>query len=261
MFKRVVAATVTMFFQQWTGINAVLYYAPTIFQQLGLTGNTISLLATGVVGIAMFLATIPAVLYIDKLGRKPVLAVGALGMALCHFIIAILLAKNEFQWATQPAAGWAACVMVWLFVVHFGYSWGPCAWVVVAEIWPLSVRAYGTALGASSNWMNNFIVGQVTPIMLQSITYGTYILFGLLTTLGAAFVWFFLPETKRLTLEEMDLVFGSPGTAQADFERMTEINEEIGLNRFLNTSVPSGNAGRGVTSTEKMDIKEKEDSS
>jgi len=97
--------------------------------------------------------------------------------------------------------------------------------------------------------------------MLQSITYGTYILFGLLTTLGAAFVWFFLPETKRLTLEEMDLVFGSPGTAQADFERMTEINEEIGLNRFLNTSVPSGNAGRGVTSTEKMDIKEKEDSS
>lgn len=97
--------------------------------------------------------------------------------------------------------------------------------------------------------------------MLQSITYGTYILFGMLTTLGAAFVWFYLPETKRLTLEEMDIVFGSPGTAQADHERMAEINEEIGLNRFLNTSMPSGGATRGVTSTEKMDIKEKEDSS
>ena len=69
------------FFQQWTGINAILYYAPTIFKELGLSGNTTSLLATGVVGIVMFLATIPAVLYIDRLGRKPVLAVGAIGMA------------------------------------------------------------------------------------------------------------------------------------------------------------------------------------
>ncbi|KXJ90419.1 putative hexose transport-related protein [Microdochium bolleyi] len=256
MFKRVVAATVTMFFQQWTGINAVLYYAPQIFAQLGLTSTTVSLLATGVVGIAMFLATIPAVLYVDRLGRKPVLAIGALGMALCHFIIAIIFAKNSDQWATQPAAGWAAVAMVWLFVVHFGYSWGPCAWIVVAEIWPLSCRSYGVALGASSNWMNNFIVGQVTPIMLQSITYGTYILFGMLTTLGAAFVWFFLPETKRLTLEEMDIVFGSPGTAQADFERMAEINEEIGLNRLLNTDVSSG----PHHAHEKADVKEKEGS-
>jgi MFS family permease len=80
MFKRVIVATVTMFFQQWTGINAILYYAPTIFKSLGLSGNTISLLATGVVGIVMFLATIPSVLYIDKLGRKPILTVGALGM-------------------------------------------------------------------------------------------------------------------------------------------------------------------------------------
>jgi len=100
---------------------------------------------------------------------------------------------------------------------------GPCAWIIVAEIWPLSARPYGVALGASSNWMNNFIVsdetktletllglkltlsqvGQVTPDMLQKITYGTYIIFGLLTYLGAAFVWFLVPETKRLTLEEM----------------------------------------------------------
>jgi hypothetical protein len=76
MFKRVVVATVTMFFQQWTGINAVLYYAPTIFKQLGLAETTTSLLATGVVGIVMFLATIPAVLWIDRLGRKPVLTIG-----------------------------------------------------------------------------------------------------------------------------------------------------------------------------------------
>jgi MFS family permease len=181
----------------------VLYYAPFIFAQLGLDLNTTSLLATGVVGIVMFIATIPSVLWIDRTGRKPVLTIGAIGMGTCHIIIAILVAKNMDRWHEQAAAGWAAVCMVWLFVVHFGYSWGPCAWIIVAEIWPLSTRPYGVALGASSNWMNNFIVGQVTPDMLEGIPYGTYILFGALTYLGAAFIWFLVPETKRLTLEEM----------------------------------------------------------
>ncbi|KAI2467625.1 general substrate transporter [Annulohypoxylon bovei var. microspora] len=235
MLKRVAVACITMFFQQWTGINAVLYYAPSvlIFKQLGMNDNTTSLLATGVVGIVMFIFTVPAVLYIDRVGRKPVLTVGAIGMATCHIIIAVIVAKNADQWASQSAAGWAAVVMVWLFVIHFGYSWGPCSWIIVAEIWPLSSRPYGTSLGASSNWMNNFIVGQVTPIMLSKIGYGTYVLFGILTFMGAGFIWFFVPETKRLTLEEMDVIFGSEGTAQADFERMDEINREIGLTAML----------------------------
>jgi MFS family permease len=128
------------------------YYAPQIFKQLGLEGNTTSLLATGVVGIVMFLATIPAVLYIDRVGRKPVLAIGALGMGFSHLVIAVLLARNIGKFGEQKASGWAAVVMVWLFVIHFGYSWGPCAWILVAEVWPLSTRSYGTALGGSSNW-------------------------------------------------------------------------------------------------------------
>jgi hypothetical protein len=132
----------------------VLYYAPTIFQQLGQTSNTVSLLATGVVGIVMFVATVPAVLWVD---RKPVLITGAIGMATCHIIIAVLFAKNADSWPEHQAAGWAAVAMVWLFVVHFGYSWGPCAWIIIAEIWPLSSRPYGVSLGASSNWMNNFM--------------------------------------------------------------------------------------------------------
>ena len=88
--------------------------------------------------------------------------------------------------------------------------------------------------------MNNFIVGQVTPEMLESITYGTYILFGLLTCLGAAFVWFVVPETKRLSLEEMDILFGSQGAAQADHERMREIHNEIGLSAALGHGGISG---------------------
>ncbi|KAL1956883.1 hypothetical protein VTO42DRAFT_6731 [Malbranchea cinnamomea] len=233
MFRRVMVATVTMTFQQWTGVNSVLYYAPSIFEQLGMSSNTVSLLATGVVGIAMFLATIPAVMYVDKLGRKPVLITGAVGMAICHFIIAGIFAQNENKWESNQAAGWAAVCMVWLFVVHFGYSWGPCAWILISEVWPVSVRAKGIALGASANWMNNFIVGQVTPDMLADIRYGTYIFLGLITSLGVLFIAFLVPETKQLSLEEMDIIFGSKGTAAADYERQAEISREIGLDAAL----------------------------
>ncbi|KAI1262763.1 putative hexose transport-related protein [Xylariaceae sp. FL1019] len=258
MFKRVIVATVTMFFQQWTGINAILYYAPIIFNKLGLSSNTTSLLATGVVGIVMFLSTIPAVLWIDRVGRKPVLTVGAIGMATCHIIIAVIVAKNSTQWEHQRAAGWAAVALVWLFVIHFGYSWGPCGWIIIAEIWPLSSRPYGVTLGASSNWMNNFIVGQVTPDMLNRIGYGTYILFGLLTFLGAGFVWFFVPETKRLTLEEMDVIFGSEGIAQADFERMADINREIGLTAMLHGLIGNSDSNQDISEDKKMRHDEQE---
>ena len=195
----------------------------------------------------MWLATIPAVLYVDKVGRKPILIVGAIGMATCHIIIAVIFAKNVDQWQTHTAAGWAAVAMVWLFVVHFGYSWGPCAWIVISEIWPISQRPYGIALGASSNWMNNFIVGQVTPDMLTHLTYGTYIFFGLLTFMGAAFIWIFFPETKNLSLEEMDILFGSVGFAAADEERMREINKEVGLEDVV----------RGNSISHEIDIDEK----
>ncbi|OKL61947.1 hypothetical protein UA08_02233 [Talaromyces atroroseus] len=229
MFRRVIVATVTMFFQQWTGINAVLYYAPSIFAALGLSSNTTSLLATGVVGIVMFITTIPMMVYVDRIGRKPVLIAGAIAMGINHLIIAIIFAREQNQWPTHKAAGWAAIVMVWLFAGNFGWSWGPCAWIIVAEVWPLSARPYGIALGASSNWMNNFIVGQVTPDMISDMTYGTFIFFGLMTLLGAGFVWLYVPETKQLTLEEMDVIFGSQGVAVADKERMEQIYRELGL--------------------------------
>ncbi|KAI0322572.1 general substrate transporter [Amylostereum chailletii] len=233
LFYRVAVSSLTMFFQQWTGVNAILYYAPTIFQQLGLTGNTVSLLATGVVGIVMFLATIPAVIWVDKVGRKPVLISGAFLMGACHLIVAVLTGLYQDSWPQHRVAGWAACAMVWVFAMGFGYSWGPCAWIVVAEIWPLSVRGKGMSIGSSSNWMNNFIVGQVTPTMLTHLRFGTFIFFGTFSILGGFFIMFFLPETKGLTLEEMDEVFGDEaGTSAQELERQADIAKRIGLTAY-----------------------------
>lgn len=233
LLVRVLIGSLTMFFQQWTGVNAILYYAPSIFQNLGLTGSTTSLLATGVVGISMFLATIPAVIWIDDWGRKPVLVSGAFLMAGCHIIVAILFGLFHDSWHTHVAAGWVACALVWVFAMGFGYSWGPCAWILVAEIWPLSVRGKGVSIAASSNWMNNFIVGQVTPTMITHLGFGTFVFFGVFSFLGGIFVMFFVPETKGLTLEEMDDVFGDAnGSSAADLERIAAIHKRIGLTAY-----------------------------
>lgn len=234
LLYRVAVGSLAMFFQQWTGVNAILYYAPSIFNSLGLTGNTTSLLATGVVGIVMFLATIPAVMYVDQLGRKPVLISGAFIMAACHLIVGVLTGLYRHSWETHKAAGWAACGFVWVFSVAFGYSWGPCCWILVAEIWPLSIRGKGISITASSNWMNNFIVGQVTPSMLAHISFGTFIFFGIFSLMGGLFIMVFVPETKGLTLEEMDAVFGDrEGLGVADQQRQNEIASRIGLAAYI----------------------------
>jgi len=230
LFKRVVVAVWIMVFQQWSGINAILYYASFIFKDLGLTGNTTSLLAGGVGGVLLFLATIPAVLYIDKLGRRPVMIAGALGMGISHFIVAGLDGKYNSTWPSHKAAGWVAVVFVWIYEINFGYSWGPGAWVIVAEVFPLGVRAKGISIGGSSNWLNNFAIGQATPLMVASMGYGTFIFFGAMCFIGAAFVYFVVPETKGLTLEEMDEVFGDEaGTGLEDRNRLDRIYVELGL--------------------------------
>jgi sugar porter (SP) family MFS transporter len=155
LLKRTLIAVFTMVFQQWNGVNAILYYAPFIFKGFGFGGNTTSLLATGVVGVAMFLATIPAVLFVDRVGRKPILIAGGLGMATCHFIVAGITGSFSSNWPAHRGAGWVAIVFVWLYAVCFGFSWGPVAWIIISEVFPLGWRAKGISIGGSSNWLNN----------------------------------------------------------------------------------------------------------
>lgn len=99
-------------------------HRPYIFKDMQLGGNTISLLATGVVGIVEFIFTIPAVLWVDQIGRKKILIAGAAGMAICHFIVAGIIGAYQGTFDEHKAAGWVAIVFVWIFVINFAYSWG-----------------------------------------------------------------------------------------------------------------------------------------
>jgi len=229
-FKRTTVAVLIMTFQQWTGVNFILYYAPFIFASLGLDGKTTSLLASGVVGIVMFIATIPAVLWVDRWGRKPTLIVGAIGMGICHFIVAGIIGTSRSDWAAHKGAGWAAVVFVWIFAICFGFSWGPCAWVVVAEVFPLGLRAKGVSIGASSNWLNNFAVAISTPDFVAAAPYGAYIFLGLICVIGAIYVHFGIPETKNRTLEEIDEVFGDKSSrSRLEAEMLEQAQRDVGL--------------------------------
>jgi len=257
IFKRTMVAVLTMVFQQWNGINAILYYAPFIFQGVGLSAgdgadNTVSLLATGVVGIVMFLATIPAVLYVDRFGRKTILIVGGIGMAVSHFIVAGITATYGADWEAAAAAqdgssphqgaGWAAVVFIWLYASHFGYSWGPVAWIIISEVFPLGLRAKGVSLGGSSNWLNNFAVAMSTSDFIETSQFGAFIFFGVVTVIGVCWVFFLVPETKGRTLEEMDEIFGSGEArfAAEDAARKDRIERDIGLTALLHGDQAGG---------------------
>jgi len=252
-FKRVAIAGLIMFFQQWSGIDSIIYYATSIFETLGLTNGTTALLATGVTGVINVLVTLPAIGIIDKVGRKPLLIAGSIGMFCSMIIVAILVAKFQHDWGNHAAAGWAAVAFIWIYIANFGYSWGPASWVLISgmystwprelngrmkltlcsiEIFPLSIRAKGTSIGASSNWMNNFIIAFIVPPMITGIGWGMYLFFAVWLFLGALFVWFFVPETKNKTLEEMDIVFGSI-TAQHEKDELAAVKEEVGLAAML----------------------------
>lgn len=105
-------------------MSNLTFIRPFIFEDMELPGNTTTLLATGVVGIVEFLFTIPAVLWVDQIGRKKILIAGAAGMAICHFIVAGIIGAYQHDFGEHRAAGWTVIVFVWIFVINFAYSWG-----------------------------------------------------------------------------------------------------------------------------------------
>jgi SP family xylose:H+ symportor-like MFS transporter len=187
-------------FQQAVGINAVLYYAPRIFKDMGMENEMVFTVFMGVVNI---LFTLVAVFTVEKWGRKPLLISGSLGMALGALGVAVTFGHEGMEMMTA--------VSIMVYSASFMFSWGPICWVLIAEIFPNTIRGAAVAIAVAFQWIFNFIVSSTfVPMFNMHLTEGddfghwfTYGLYGLICLLAALFVWRLVPETKGKTLEDM----------------------------------------------------------
>lgn len=225
---RTLVGTVVMFFQQWSGINALLYYGPLLMRSLGFNGNTVNLMVAGGVNIVQFLAVLPAILYIDRWGRKPLLRIGSSMMAVSHLSIALLIFEFGGEWDDHGTAAWVAVSCVYLFTAAYGVSFGPVGWVLPNEVFPLSMRGKGAALSTASNWFNNFLIGLITPPLMESSPALTFGVFG--SACFFAYLWatYVVPETANVPLEAIDELFRSPAS-QDDILVKKQVERELGL--------------------------------
>ncbi|KZL78095.1 D-xylose-proton symporter (hexose transporter) [Colletotrichum tofieldiae] len=231
-FKRLAIGCGIMFFQQFMGCNAIIYYAPTMFSQLGLSGKTSSLLATGVYGIVNTLSTLPALFLIDKIGRRPLLLCGAAGTCISLVIVGAIIGGFGDSLQSNKSAGWAGIAFIYIYDINFSYSFAPIGWVLPSEIFNLGNRSKAMAITTSATWMCNFIIGLVTPDMLETIGFGTYLFFAAFCALAFVMTYFFVPETRGKSLEEMDLVFGDTA-AHEEKARLMAIAASVGLTDVL----------------------------
>ncbi|KAI0321771.1 hypothetical protein OF83DRAFT_1080726 [Amylostereum chailletii] len=225
---RTMIGIMVMFFQQWSGINALIYYGPMLMRSLGLNGATVNLLVAGGVNIVQFIAVLPAVLYIDQWGRKPLLRVGSAIMTAAHLLIAVLVFQFEGTWVDHAFAAWVAVACVYVFTAAYGMSIGPVGWVLPSEVFPLSMRSKGVAVSTASVWLNNFIIGLITPALMEASPSMTFGVFG-----GASFgayLWatHVVPETANLSLEAVDSVFAT-AAGREDAVLRKQIESDIGL--------------------------------
>lgn len=186
--------------QQITGINAVIYYGPQIFQMAGVASASASILAQALVGTVNVVLTLVAIFFVDRLGRKPLLYIGLAGMTLALTALGLAFAGTHPVGATADVALTAMMV----YVGCFAFSLGPIVWLLISEIFPLRVRGIGMSISTLANWVGNFLVSQFFLTMVEhlgrSATFWTYAAICVITIV---FVWRTVPETKRELLEQI----------------------------------------------------------
>lgn len=189
------------FFQQAVGINVVLYYAPEIFRTMGL-GTDASLLQTIIVGIINLTFTVVAIMTVDRFGRKPLMIIGALGMAVSMFALGMSFYMDS--------VGIGALIFMLLYTASFAMSWGPVAWVLLSEIFPNNIRG-AMSIAVAVQWLSNLVVSWTFPIMNDNpgltsmFNHGfAYWIYGVMGIIAAVFIWRMVPETKGRSLEDME---------------------------------------------------------
>jgi SP family xylose:H+ symportor-like MFS transporter len=209
----IVVGVMLSIFQQVVGINAVLYYAPHMFENMGASTNG-ALLDTAIFdGVTMTVFTLIATFTVDRLGRRPLLIAGALIMAAAMVFLGFLFDRHLVALtatASHGGASYLALAAVVVYILGFSFSWGPCVWVMLSEIFPNSIRGKAMSVAVAAQWLMNFVVSMTFPMMDGSPTLNehfnhgfAYWVYGVCAVLAALFVMRYVPETKGRTLESI----------------------------------------------------------
>ncbi|CAL5201152.1 unnamed protein product [Lathyrus oleraceus] len=204
---QLVMAVTIPFFQQFTGINVISFYAPILFLTIGL-GESASLLSAVMIGIVGTTSTFISMLIVDKLGRRVLFISGGIQMFFSQILIGSIMA---FQLGDQGEISkkyvYLILVLICIYVAGFAWSWGPLGWLVPSEIFPLEIRSAAQSITVAVNFLFTFIVAQTFLTMLCHFKYGTFFFFGGWVVVMTVFVYFLLPETKNVPIEQMDKVW------------------------------------------------------
>ena len=201
-FRKVVfLGIVLQLIQQFSGMNTIMYYAPTIFKMAGFVTHTGQMWGTVIVGLTNVLTTIVAILVIDRLGRRPVLFFGSTLMIISMFALGVLF-HHGVHTATQQNI---TVGFLLLFIVGFAISLGPVIWILCSEIFPLKGRDVGVTFSTAANWFGNTIVGMTFLTLLSTLgTAGTFWLYAIFGVISLLIMYFYVPETKHVSLEKIE---------------------------------------------------------
>ncbi|KAJ1283837.1 hypothetical protein BS78_03G157600 [Paspalum vaginatum] len=197
--------------QQLTGINVVMFYAPVLFKTIGF-GGTASLMSAVITGLVNTFATFVSIATVDRLGRRKLLLQGGTQMILAQFVLGTLIAvkfgtSGVAEISRSYAIGVVFCICV--FVSAFAWSWGPLGWLVPSEIFPLEIRSAAQSAVVVFNMIFTFVIAQIFLMLLCRLKFGLFYFFGAWEIAMTLFVYFFLPETKGIPIEEMDTIWGN----------------------------------------------------
>ncbi|MDT8912520.1 sugar porter family MFS transporter [Amycolatopsis sp. PS_44_ISF1] len=206
--KVFVVGLLLVFFQNFVGINTIIYYAPTLLTNVGF-GSSGAILANVGIGAVNMLMTLPAMRLIDRAGRRPLLLVGALGMCGAMILLAV---ANLVGLTKGPLLLGLTLAGIAVYVASFSVSWGPVQWVALPELFPLRVRAAAVGVCVVFNWLFNLVVALVFPPLLAGFGAGpNFLFFAVTTALAFVFVKKLMPETKGRSLEDLERELSEPG--------------------------------------------------